>query len=88
MPDQGFRDRLRVGTVPLHPQRKGFHTAGGQPGIQWAGHRSGSELHEADAFGQLVVVQHKCATEHIRMTTKVLSGGVHDGIRTECERIL
>ena len=85
---QPFGYRLSVRAVTLHPHRKRFDAADGEPGIHWAGNGTDSKLEEGHLLGNGVMVRDDGTTEHVGMPTQVFGRRVGDDIGAECERIL
>ncbi len=56
--------------------------------VERAGDGAGRVLEEADALGELVVVDGHEAADHVAVAAEVLGGGVHDEVGAEREGLL
>ncbi len=80
-------ERPRIGTVALHPNRKGFDPAQDEPCVKRSGHAARGILIKRDWLEQLPAAGHR-ATDHIGMASQILGRAMNHQVRPELERPL
>ena len=85
MSSEEFRNSLGVAAVCLHAQRQRFDTTHNQEQIPWCGYRTDGVFDVAQAFGQLGIVGHERAANHVAVSAVVFGGAIADDVGTECE---
>ncbi len=81
-------DRACVLAVAVHPHAERLHAAQHEVAVERRRHRAGRVLREAQALGELVVVDGEEPADHVAVTAEVLRGRVHDDVGAERDRLL
>ena len=74
--------------MAVHPHGERLHAAQHEVAVERAGHRAGRVLGEAQAVGEVVVVDGDEPADHVAVAAEVLGGRVHDDVGAERERLL
>jgi len=79
---------VRVGAVAVHADRQCLHARWIRLGVPRTRHRTGGVLQEADASGDIGVIQRHQAPHGVGVPTEVLRRRMNDHVGAQGQRVL